>query len=105
MNLEICRTFSKNTNQYQFSVNYIKLKQNFSMRIDGWMDGWKHGRTDMSKLIVAFHKLAKAPANDDLACWVIYSLTTNDLYRRRAVSPSKNIHEKPTNAPIIHSVY
>jgi hypothetical protein len=38
-------------------------------------------------------------------------LTSNDLYRRRAVSPlkikipSKNMREKPTNTPIIHSVY
>jgi hypothetical protein len=38
-------------------------------------------------------------------------LTPNDLKRRRAVSPlnikisSKNMREKPTNAPIIHSVY
>ena len=38
-------------------------------------------------------------------------LTPNDLYRRRAVShlkikiPSKNMREKPTNTPIIHSVY
>jgi hypothetical protein len=35
----------------------------------------------------------------------------NDLQRHRAVSPlkikipSKNMHEKPTNATIIHSVY
>jgi hypothetical protein len=35
----------------------------------------------------------------------------NDLQRRRAVSPlkieipSKNMREKPTNTPIIHSVY
>jgi hypothetical protein len=38
-------------------------------------------------------------------------LTPNDLRRRRAVSPlkikipSKDMHEKPTNTPIIHSVY
>jgi hypothetical protein len=38
-------------------------------------------------------------------------LTPNDLQRRRAVSPlkikipSKNMLEKPTNTPIIHSVY
>jgi hypothetical protein len=38
-------------------------------------------------------------------------LTPNDLKRRRAVSllkikiPSKNMYEKPTNTPIIHSVY
>jgi hypothetical protein len=38
-------------------------------------------------------------------------LTPNDLQRRRAVSslkikiPSKNMREKPTNTPIIHSVY
>jgi hypothetical protein len=38
-------------------------------------------------------------------------LTPNDLQRRRAVSPlkikitSKNMHEKPANATIIHSVY
>jgi hypothetical protein len=38
-------------------------------------------------------------------------LKPNDLYRRRAVSPlqikihSKNMREKPTNTPIIHSVY
>jgi hypothetical protein len=41
----------------------------------------------------------------------INPLTPNDLQRRRAVSPlkikipSKNIREKPTNTPIIHSVY
>jgi hypothetical protein len=38
-------------------------------------------------------------------------LTPNDLQGRRAVSPlkikipSKNMREKPTNTPIIHSVY
>jgi hypothetical protein len=38
-------------------------------------------------------------------------LMPNDLQRRRAVSPlkikipSKNMREKPTNTPIIHSVY
>jgi hypothetical protein len=37
-------------------------------------------------------------------------LMPNDLERRRAVSPlkinpSKNMREKPTNTPIIHSVY
>jgi hypothetical protein len=38
-------------------------------------------------------------------------LTPNDLQRRRAVSPlkikipSKNMREKPTNTPIIYSVY
>jgi hypothetical protein len=38
-------------------------------------------------------------------------LTPNDLKRRRTVSylkikiPSKNMREKPTNTPIIHSVY
>jgi hypothetical protein len=42
---------------------------------------------------------------------VISPLTPNDLKRRRAVSPlkikipSKNMREKPTNTPIIHSVY
>jgi hypothetical protein len=41
----------------------------------------------------------------------INPLTPNDLQRRRAVSPlkikilSKNLREKPTNTPIIHSVY
>jgi hypothetical protein len=38
-------------------------------------------------------------------------LTPNDLQRRRAVSAlkikisSKNMHDKPTNTPLIHSVY
>jgi hypothetical protein len=38
-------------------------------------------------------------------------LTPNDLQRRRAVSPlkikipSKNMREKPSNTPIIYSVY
>jgi hypothetical protein len=38
-------------------------------------------------------------------------LTSNNLQRQRAVSPlkikisSKNMCEKPTNTPIIHSVY
>jgi hypothetical protein len=38
-------------------------------------------------------------------------LTPNDLYRRRAVSPlkieipSENMREKPSNTPIIDSVY
>jgi hypothetical protein len=38
-------------------------------------------------------------------------LMPNDLLRRRAVSPlkikisSKNMRKKPTNTPIIHSVY
>jgi hypothetical protein len=41
----------------------------------------------------------------------INPLTPNDLQRRRAVSPlkikipSKNMRKKPTNTPIIHSVY
>jgi hypothetical protein len=41
----------------------------------------------------------------------INPLTPNDLERRRAVSPlkikipSKNMREKPTNTPIILSVY
>jgi hypothetical protein len=41
----------------------------------------------------------------------INPLTPNDLQSRRAVSPlkikipSKNVREKPTNTPIIHSVY
>jgi hypothetical protein len=41
----------------------------------------------------------------------INPLTPNDLYRRHAVSPlkikipSKSMREKPTNTPIIHSVY
>jgi hypothetical protein len=39
------------------------------------------------------------------------TLTPNDLKKRRTVSPlkikipSKNMREKPTNTPIIHSVY
>jgi hypothetical protein len=42
---------------------------------------------------------------------LINPLTPNDLYRRSAVSPlkikisSKNMREKATNTPIIHSVY
>jgi hypothetical protein len=42
---------------------------------------------------------------------VFNPLKPNDLWRRRAVSPlkikipSKYMHEKPTNTPIIHSVY
>jgi hypothetical protein len=42
---------------------------------------------------------------------LINPLTPNDLQRRRAVSPlkikipRKNKHEKPTNTPIIHSIY
>jgi hypothetical protein len=41
----------------------------------------------------------------------INPLTPNDLQRCRAVNPlkikipSKNMREKPTNTPIIHSVY
>jgi hypothetical protein len=41
----------------------------------------------------------------------INPLTPNDIKRRRGVSPlkikihSKNMREKPTNTPIIHSVY
>jgi hypothetical protein len=41
----------------------------------------------------------------------ISPLTPNNLQRRHAVGPlkfkipSKNMHEKPTNATIIHSVY
>jgi hypothetical protein len=41
----------------------------------------------------------------------VKTLTPNDLQRRRAVRPlkikipSKNMREKPTNTPIIHSVY
>jgi hypothetical protein len=40
---------------------------------------------------------------------VLNPLTANDLQRRRAVNPlkikipSKNMHQKPTNTPIIHS--
>jgi hypothetical protein len=43
--------------------------------------------------------------------FIFNPLTPNDLYRRRAMSalkikiPSKNIREKLTNTPIIHSVY
>jgi hypothetical protein len=46
--------------------------------------------------------------------WLVLSinpLTPNDLRKRRVVSPlkikiaSKNMREKPTNTPIIHSVY
>jgi hypothetical protein len=42
---------------------------------------------------------------------VFNPLTPNDLQRRRAVSslkikiPTKHMREKPTNSPIIHSVY
>jgi hypothetical protein len=42
---------------------------------------------------------------------VLNRLTTNDLKKRRAVSPlkikipGKNMREKPTNTPVIHSVY
>jgi hypothetical protein len=42
---------------------------------------------------------------------VLNHLTPNDLQRRRAVSPlktkipSKNMREKPTSTPIIHSFY
>jgi hypothetical protein len=42
---------------------------------------------------------------------ILNPLMSNDLKRRRAVSPleikipSKNMHEMPTNTPIIHSVY
>jgi hypothetical protein len=43
---------------------------------------------------------------------ILNPLTPNDLYNRRAVSPlkiripsKKNMHENPTNAPIIHLVY
>jgi hypothetical protein len=42
---------------------------------------------------------------------VITALTPNDLKTRCAVSPlkitnpSKNMREKPTNTPIIHSIY
>jgi hypothetical protein len=42
---------------------------------------------------------------------VLNPLTPKDLQRRRAVSPlkikipSKNMREKPTNTPIIHSFY
>jgi hypothetical protein len=41
----------------------------------------------------------------------INPLTPNDLQRRHAVSlltikiPSKNMRKKPTNTPIIHSIY
>jgi hypothetical protein len=43
--------------------------------------------------------------------YIINPLMPNDLQRRRVVSPlkikipSKNMREKPTNTPIIHSVY
>jgi hypothetical protein len=46
-----------------------------------------------------------------LTQFLIHPLTPNDLQRRRAVSPlkikipSKNMSEKPTNTPMIHSVY
>jgi hypothetical protein len=42
---------------------------------------------------------------------LINPLTQNDSSRRRAINPleikipSKNMREKPTNTPIIHSVY
>jgi hypothetical protein len=50
-------------------------------------------------------------AGSNFACDVINPLTPNDLQRRRAVNPlkikipSKNMREKPTNTPIISSVY
>jgi hypothetical protein len=46
-----------------------------------------------------------------LLMYDVHPLTPNDLYRRGAVStlkiktPSQNTHEKPTNTPIIQSVY
>jgi hypothetical protein len=46
-----------------------------------------------------------------VSCSGLNPLTPNDLQRRRAVSPlkikipTKNMCEKPTNTPIIHSVY
>jgi hypothetical protein len=45
------------------------------------------------------------------AAWPINPLKLNDLKRRRAVNPlkfkipSKDMREKPTNTPIVHSVY
>jgi hypothetical protein len=48
---------------------------------------------------------------DNASSGSVNPLTPNDLYRRRAVSPlkikipSKNMRQKPTNIPIIHSVY
>jgi hypothetical protein len=54
---------------------------------------------------------------ETVKCWFVPPpprhlnlLTPNDLQRRRAVGPlkikipSKNMREKPTNTPIIHSV-
>jgi hypothetical protein len=59
-------------------------------------------------LSLATQTLASTDSNPGLA---INPLTPNDFERRRAVSPlkikipCKNKRKKPTNIPIIHSVY
>jgi hypothetical protein len=63
------------------------------------------------------HGTARQTTDDNIirricfACHIINPLTPNDLYRGRAVSPlkikipSKNMREKSTTTPVIHSVY
>jgi hypothetical protein len=71
--------------------------------------------TSTSLLITYFHNklipAAKPESTTPLVSKPLNPLTPNDLERRRAVSPlkikipSKNMREKPTNTPIIQSLY
>jgi hypothetical protein len=62
------------------------------------------------KFGLSYIKLVTLIEKCSTRCWKIYHLTLNDVYRRRAVNrlklkiPSKNMREKSTNTPIIHSV-
>jgi hypothetical protein len=80
----------------QFAIRLLKVNMHLSRR------------NRIIKLCTAFQKVFFSPIL--LSRTNINPLKPNDLYRRRAVSPlkieipSKNMREKPTNAPIIHSV-
>jgi hypothetical protein len=68
------------------------------------------GRTCSYLTVLFFRVRGVETLGSDITA-LVNPLTPNDLERRRAVSPlkikipSKNICEKPTNTPIIHSVY
>jgi len=82
MNLEFCQhilsthlvnTFSKNT----ALSNFMKIRTVGARLLheDRWTDRQTEGRTDMTKLIVAFNKFANAPNNKLERKWERNDLT------------------------------
>jgi len=59
MKLEFSRQIFKKILKYQISSKSVQWEKSCSTRTDGHMAG----QTDMTKLIVAFENLAKAPKN------------------------------------------